>query len=131
MKTPHAIDVYVGQRIRSGRMLRDLSQEKLADALNLTFQQVQKYEKGANRVSCSRLVEIARAMSLPVSYFFEGVANDAAAPTTEGQDITRLMGTRLGAEIVKVWPNVEAKGLGPLVLNVAQLAAHGPEAKLT
>jgi transcriptional regulator with XRE-family HTH domain len=77
MKTPNPIDKYVGGRVRMRRMMLGLSQEKLADALGLTFQQVQKYEKGTNRISASRLQAISQILEAPVHYFFDGVPNAA------------------------------------------------------
>jgi transcriptional regulator with XRE-family HTH domain len=65
------IDAYVGNRIRNCRILRGMTQEKLADNLGLTFQQIQKYEKGSNRVGASRLFEISRIFDIAVGYFFE------------------------------------------------------------
>src|SRR4051812_37905868 len=76
-KTPNPVDLYVGGRIRMRRRSLGVSQEKLADDLGLTFQQVQKYERGANRVSASKLYEIARSLQTPVAFFFEGL-NDPA-----------------------------------------------------
>ena len=71
-KTPNPIDKHVGSRVRMRRMMLNMSQEKLGDALNLTFQQVQKYEKGTNRIGASRLQQISGILSVPVSFFFEG-----------------------------------------------------------
>src|SRR5436853_7934573 len=71
-KAPNPIDKHVGSRVRMRRMMLSMSQEKLGDALSLTFQQVQKYEKGANRIGASRLQQIARILQVPVSFFFEG-----------------------------------------------------------
>jgi transcriptional regulator with XRE-family HTH domain len=68
---PNPIDVHVGQRIRQRRALLGLSQEKVADGLGLTFQQVQKYEGGTNRVGSSRLFDLTRILGVPISYFFE------------------------------------------------------------
>ncbi|MBE7209888.1 MAG: helix-turn-helix transcriptional regulator [Gluconacetobacter diazotrophicus] len=68
---PSPIDVHVGGRIRMRRTLLQMSQEKLGEALGLTFQQVQKYERGANRVGASRLFDLSRVLDVPVSYFFE------------------------------------------------------------
>src|SRR5581483_7649145 len=70
-KQPNSIDVHVGHRVRLRRMILGISQDKLARDLGITFQQVQKYEKGTNRVSASRLQHIARTLSVPVRYFFE------------------------------------------------------------
>ena len=72
-KTPNPIDVHVGSRVRMRRMLIGMSQEKLGDKLGLTFQQVQKYEKGANRIGASRLFQISQILGVPVEFFFEGV----------------------------------------------------------
>jgi transcriptional regulator with XRE-family HTH domain len=66
------IDKHVGSRVRMRRMMLSMSQEKLGDALGLTFQQVQKYEKGTNRVGASRLQQIAQILQVPVAFFFEG-----------------------------------------------------------
>ena len=73
---PNPIDVHVGGRVRLRRTLLGMSQEKLGDAVGLTFQQIQKYERGANRVSASRLYEFSRILGMPVSYFFEGLAEE-------------------------------------------------------
>ena len=82
-KIPNPIDKHVGSRVRMRRMLLRMSQEKLGEALNLTFQQVQKYEKGTNRIGASRLQQIAKTLSVPPAFFFEGVpAFDEDAGTT-------------------------------------------------
>ena len=74
-KTPNPIDKHVGSRVRMRRMMLSMSQEKLGDALGLTFQQVQKYEKGTNRIGASRLQQISNILQVPVSFFFEGAPN--------------------------------------------------------
>ncbi|WP_202801900.1 helix-turn-helix domain-containing protein [Rhodovulum sp. PH10] len=71
-KAPNPIDKHVGSRVRMRRMMLGMSQEKLGDALSLTFQQVQKYEKGTNRIGASRLQQIAHILQVPVAFFFEG-----------------------------------------------------------
>lgn len=68
---PDPVDVHVGQRMRLRRIMLGMSQEKLGDAIGLTFQQVQKYERGANRISASRLYDLVHVLDVPVSYFFE------------------------------------------------------------
>jgi transcriptional regulator with XRE-family HTH domain len=73
-KAPGALDRYVGTRVRQRRLEIGMSQEKLGEALGITFQQVQKYEKGTNRVSVSRLHQIAETLGVPLSYFYEGGA---------------------------------------------------------
>jgi transcriptional regulator with XRE-family HTH domain len=74
-KAPNPIDKHVGSRVRMRRMMLGMSQEKLGDALGLTFQQVQKYEKGTNRIGASRLSQISHILQVPVSFFFEGAPN--------------------------------------------------------
>lgn len=71
-KSPNPIDKYVGSRIRMRRIMLGMSQEKLGEALGLTFQQVQKYEKGTNRVGASRVQQISQILQVPVSFLFEG-----------------------------------------------------------
>lgn len=71
-KIPNPIDIHVGSRIRLRRTMLGMSQEKLGDSLGITFQQVQKYEKGANRVGASRLQHIAEILNVPIPFFFEG-----------------------------------------------------------
>src|SRR5215475_3716927 len=78
-KTPNPTDKYVGSRVRMRRMMLGMSQEKLADALGLTFQQVQKYEKGTNRISASRLQAISQILDAPVHFFFEGAPHAGKA----------------------------------------------------
>ena len=79
-KTPNPIDVHVGGRVRLRRMLIGMSQERLGELLGLTFQQVQKYEKGTNRIGASRLYQISQYLGAPVQFFFEDIAGDGAAP---------------------------------------------------
>src|SRR6202162_5523505 len=71
-KSPNPVDKHVGSRVRMRRMMLSMSQEKLGDALGLTFQQVQKYEKGANRIGAGRLQHISNILQVPVAFFFEG-----------------------------------------------------------
>lgn len=95
----HPVDKHVGERVRMARKIRGLSQTALGDALGLTFQQIQKYEKGINRVSASRLFEMSEALGVEISYFFEGQPDrdtirtrntaDASLPLTG--DETRLL----------------------------------------
>ncbi|HZZ89543.1 MAG TPA: helix-turn-helix domain-containing protein [Caulobacteraceae bacterium] len=109
-RTPNPVDLHVGARIRLRRRMQGVSQEKLADALGLTFQQVQKYERGANRVSASKLYEIAAALKAPVAYFFDGLAD----PTTDGeanaagasdeQTVHAFLMTAEGLELARLFP---------------------------
>lgn len=82
---PNPVDVHVGQRVRQRRTLMGLSQEKLGEALGLTFQQVQKYERGANRIGASRLFDLATILDTDVNYFFEDMLPDVAAAAPSKQ----------------------------------------------
>lgn len=84
-KVPNPVDVHVGSRVRLRRMLVGMSQEKLGDMLGLTFQQVQKYEKGANRVGASRLYQISQILGVSVQFFFDDMqAGDGTGKASEG-----------------------------------------------
>jgi transcriptional regulator with XRE-family HTH domain len=83
-KVPNPTDKYVGARVRMRRLMLEMSQEKLAHALGPTFQQVQKYEKGTNRIGASRLQHIAHILQVPVSFFFAGAPTLAEAPAATG-----------------------------------------------
>jgi transcriptional regulator with XRE-family HTH domain len=102
-KAPNQIDRHVGGRVRIRRMMIKMSQEKLGDALGLTFQQVQKYEKGTNRIGASRLQQIAGILGVPVDFFFSGAPQadapaegfgEAAAPSYEA-DLLSADGLKL------------------------------------
>ncbi|HSK39306.1 MAG TPA: helix-turn-helix transcriptional regulator [Arenibaculum sp.] len=79
---PHPIDIHVGARLRLRRTLLGLSQEKLGEAVGITFQQLQKYERGANRISASRLYHLAQVLDVPVGFFFEDMP--AGQPAADG-----------------------------------------------
>jgi transcriptional regulator with XRE-family HTH domain len=110
-RTPNPIDLHVGGRIRMRRKLLGVSQERLADDLGLTFQQVQKYERGANRVSASKLYEIARSLKTSIAYFFEGLAdpaNPADNVEIDGneQSVHEFLMTSEGLELAGLFPQV-------------------------
>jgi len=79
----HPVDAHVGQRIRHRRWLMGVTQQQLAEKVGIKFQQIQKYETGANRVSASRLWDIAEALEVDVSFFFSGIGEDAKSPEAE------------------------------------------------
>src|SRR5512134_1770628 len=86
--TPNPVDVHVGGRVRLRRTLLGLSQEKLGEAVGLTFQQIQKYERGANRIGASRLFEFSRILDVPVSFFFDDM--DDRARVAQGDEVLGL-----------------------------------------
>lgn len=88
---PNPIDVHVGSRIRLRRQLMKMSQEKLGDELGVTFQQVQKYERGANRVGASRLYRLSRVLEVPVQFFFEGLGEKSTVSGMAEGDQTPIV----------------------------------------
>jgi len=81
---PHPVDIHVGSRVRLRRTLLGLSQEKLGEAIGLTFQQIQKYERGANRIGSSRLYDLSRVLDVPISFFYDDMNDDLR----EGRPVT-------------------------------------------
>ena len=81
---PNPIDIHVGQRVRLRRTLLGMSQEKLGKAINVTFQQVQKYERGTNRIGSSRLYQLSQVLNIPVSYFFDDLPIEITARKSPG-----------------------------------------------
>jgi len=83
-KKPNPIDIHVGSRVRLRRMMTNMSQEKLGEHLGITFQQIQKYEKGTNRIGASRLQSISNVLQVPVSFFFDGAPGPTGAANQSG-----------------------------------------------
>jgi transcriptional regulator with XRE-family HTH domain len=111
-KVPNPVDKHVGSRVRMRRMMVGMSQEKLGDALGLTFQQVQKYEKGTNRIGASRLQQISLILQVPVSFFFEGAPSPSGGPEGLGEApsleyVTDFMATNDGLALAKAFMRIE------------------------
>lgn len=90
-REPNPIDRHVGSRVRLRRQILNMSQEKLGDELGVTFQQVQKYERGTNRIGAGRLWTLARVLDVPVAFFYEGVSTPAATPGFAEGDQTPII----------------------------------------
>jgi len=102
----HPVDVHVGKRVRHRRWLVGMTQQQLAERVGIKFQQIQKYETGANRISASRLWDIADALEVPVSFFFEGLQGDGAASETQADESESmipadLMGDKEALDLVR------------------------------
>ncbi|MBN9080623.1 MAG: transcriptional regulator [Rhizobiales bacterium 62-17] len=136
-KVPNPIDKHVGSRVRLRRVLLGLSQEKLGDALGLTFQQVQKYEKGANRIGASRLQEISKILDVPPSYFFEGApAGSSQAQADAGEVVssalvTDFIATSEGIQLNKAFVRIKSQQVRKRIIDlVVSLAAdHDHDAR--
>ncbi|NJM55403.1 MAG: helix-turn-helix transcriptional regulator [Verrucomicrobiae bacterium] len=126
------IDTHVGQRLRLRRMLLGMSQEKLGEQLGLTFQQVQKYEKGVNRVGASRLFDLAHVLGVPVQYFYDeldpssvdanGQARGFAERSTETY-VVDFLGTREGLELNKAFARVSEPRVRRAIIDLVRSLA--------
>jgi transcriptional regulator with XRE-family HTH domain len=135
-KTPNPVDRFVGSRVRMQRLLAGMSQEKLGDALGLTFQQVQKYEKGTNRISASRLQQLAKILGVPVSFFFDGAplggeANAAGFEETGQQAyISEFMTTSEGLQLTKAFMRIGDPAVRRRVIDLVEALAGSPTKSL-
>jgi transcriptional regulator with XRE-family HTH domain len=130
-KAPNPIDKHVGSRVRMRRMMLGMSQEKLGDSLGLTFQQVQKYEKGSNRIGASRLQQISLILQVPVSFFFEGAPPPPGNPQGFGEApspgyVTDVLSTQDGLTLVKAFSRIENVKLRRRIVELVEEMA-GPE----
>jgi transcriptional regulator with XRE-family HTH domain len=129
---PNPVDVQVGSRVRLRRNMLGLSQEKLGEAIGLTFQQVQKYERGANRIGASRLHELSRVLDVPVSFFFDdmdpvrapAIPGGFAEPPPEPFDSDPLR-KRETAELVEAYYAIEAVAVRRRLFDLAKALAEG------
>ena len=124
-KAPNPIDKHVGSRVRMRRMMLSMSQEKLGDALGLTFQQVQKYEKGTNRIGASRLQQISLILQVPVAFFFEGAPlppgraqglDEAPSPAY----VTDFLATTDGLTLVKAFVRIQNPKLRRRIVDLVE-----------
>ncbi|MFP4275232.1 MAG: helix-turn-helix domain-containing protein [Paracoccaceae bacterium] len=97
----HPVDVHVGRRIRHRRWLVGMTQQQLAERVGIKFQQIQKYETGANRVSASRLWDISDALEVPINFFFEGLEGAVSEPATAAGAPVDLMGNKEALDLVR------------------------------
>jgi transcriptional regulator with XRE-family HTH domain len=125
---PNPIDRHVGLRIRLRRKELGISQEKLADSIGLTFQQVQKYERAANRVSASKLWEMARALDTSVAYFYEGLAGDRGGNGADGPRLEDFLLTTEGMELARYFPQIPKVGVRRQILELVRTMADGGDA---
>jgi len=117
---PNPVDRHVGLRIRMRRKELGISQEKLAEAVGLTFQQIQKYERAANRVSASKLWDIARALRSPISYFYEGLTEMSEAGEAPRESMQDFLLTPDGLELAACFPRIHSPRLRRKVLELVR-----------
>jgi len=131
-KAPNPIDKHVGSRVRMRRMMLGMSQEKLGDALGLTFQQVQKYEKGSNRIGASRLQQISLILQVPISFFFEGAPPPPGSEAGLGEApspayVTDFLATSDGLTLVKAFTRIRSSKLRRRIVDLVEEMADGGE----
>jgi transcriptional regulator with XRE-family HTH domain len=100
------VDTQVGAKLRARRLLLGISQEDLGKAVGVSFQQIQKYEKGTNRIGASRLQKLAHALQVPISYFFQGVG-DASVTNSDNDHILAFLGTAQGLALAKSFMRIK------------------------
>ena len=123
-REPNYIDVHVGARIRMRRQLVNMSQERLGELLGITFQQVQKYEKGSNRISASRLFYASKTLGVPVQFFFEGLpGTDAHEGLSEGgrDEFSAAMMSSEGVQLAKAFKEADTSTKRKLIASLAKL----------
>jgi transcriptional regulator with XRE-family HTH domain len=131
-KSPNPIDKHVGARVRMRRMMVSMSQEKLGDKLGITFQQIQKYEKGTNRIGASRLQNIAQVLSVPVGFFFEGAptADSMSSGLSESPSpayVSDFLATSDGLALTKAFMKVKDAKVRRRIVDLVQSIAAEDE----
>jgi transcriptional regulator with XRE-family HTH domain len=127
---PNPVDRHVGLRIRMRRKELGISQERLAESIGLTFQQVQKYERAANRVSASKLWEMSRALSTNISYFYEGLGDAIEAPGSNlpRESMQDFLLTPEGIELAAIFPKIARGKVRRRILDLVRAMAGEPDA---
>ena len=124
-RDPNYIDVHVGTRMRMRRQLINMSQERLGELLGITFQQIQKYEKGSNRISASRLFYSAKTLGVPVQFFFDGLpgvdAESGFNEASKGDDFVATMMTPEGVQLAKAFSDADTATKRKLIAGLARL----------
>ena len=134
-KAPNPVDRYVGSRVRMRRIMLGMSQEKLGEALGLTFQQIQKYEKGTNRVGASRIQQISEILQVPVSFLFEGgptstIGGNGFGEGTSPAYVSDFLATSEGLALTRAFTRIADSKLRRSIVDlVEQIAAHETAAK--
>src|SRR6201991_3339387 len=126
-KQANPIDAQVGNRVRIRRMLIGMSQEKLGDLLGLTFQQVQKYEKGVNRIGAGRLFEIARILGVPIDFFYDGVAASTEGLSAAAPPVMEFVSSGEGLQLSLAFMKIKDPKVRKRVLDLVKSLAEEEE----
>src|SRR5437870_12640473 len=132
-KAPNPVDKYVGSRVRMRRIMLGMSQEKLGEALGLTFQQVQKYEKGTNRVGASRLQQISEILQVPVSFLFEGgpggmISANGLAEAPSPAYVSDFLATSEGLALTRAFTRIADSKLRRSIVDLVEQIATREQA---
>ena len=125
-RSPNPVDIHVGSRVRLRRLLLGLSQEKLGDELGVTFQQVQKYERGANRIGASRLFRVAEVLEVPIGFFFEGLTASPVAGFAEGDQtplVNEFINSPEGVALAAAFARIREPSVRRKLLELARTLA--------
>ena len=126
-KTPNPTDKHVGTRVRMRRLMLGMSQTTLADALGLTFQQVQKYEKGTNRISASKLQHISDFLQVPIPFFFEGLSdpsNTAKHAAGIPAHVSEFIATSDGLSLIRAYTRIKRRNLREAIVALVEKLAR-------
>lgn len=127
-KPPHPVDIHVGAAVRVRRRFLGISQSALADAVDLTFQQVQKYERGSNRISASMLFKISQALKMPIERFFDGLddldGNARFVESTSEKNVRAFLMTTDGIALAQAFPGIRTPALRRKVLELVAALAN-------
>lgn len=129
-RTPNLVDVHVGARVRSRRMAVGLTQDKLAKSLGITFQQIQKYEKGKNRIGAGRLQAIARILEMPIGFFYANASGVLSTKLLEAKNIASAPQSPTPADalkMIKTFARIDDQEARRHLLGLAEVLAHKPE----
>ncbi|MGD9804498.1 MAG: helix-turn-helix domain-containing protein [Hyphomicrobiaceae bacterium] len=134
-RRPNPVDSHVGSRVKMRRMMLGMSQERLGELLGLTFQQVQKYEKGVNRIGASRLFDLAHVLGVPIQYFYDelpaalarSAANGAVGFAEDGPEtfVTDIMSSRDGIELTRAFAKITDPNVRRSVVDLVKAIASG------
>lgn len=122
VKSPSPVDVAIGRRIRMRRKMLSMSQTTLATALGVTFQQVQKYERGANRVGGSRMQRIAEVLQTKVAFFFDDTPDDGR--TSEENEILAFASTTEGLRLIRAFSKIKSEDARRSIIGIAETVAN-------
>jgi transcriptional regulator with XRE-family HTH domain len=120
---PHSVDVHVGKQLRAARMITGVSQDELGGALGITFQQVQKYEKGDNRISPSKLWEASLFLQVPITFFFDGLEVTRGKELSELEMVTEFTSSREGMSIIRAFNELDDETVRAKFIQLLQAMA--------